>query len=64
MARSIGSRGGRALRLRIMHAANTLKAAASDVVNSAADVEATAAELAAKQRADSAMHALLVEVRG
>lgn len=49
-------------RLRIVLATKGLKATASDAVKSAPNVEATTAELAARRRADSAMHALLAEV--
>lgn len=61
LARRIGSRGRIVQRLRIACATNTLKAAANQL-KSAPVVEATTAELAARQRADSAMLALLAEV--
>lgn len=60
-----GCRSRTARRLGAVHAAklkNLATIAASEPVEIAPDVEATAAELAAKKRADSVMDALLAEV--
>lgn len=66
VARRVGSISGTAGRLRFAFAAKVMAAkvmgAAPHLVKSAPDAEATAAELAARERADSAMHALLAEV--
>lgn len=63
VARRIGSRSGTAGRLRFVFAAKVMASrVALHLVKSAPDAEATAAELAARERADSAMHTLLAEV--
>lgn len=58
-------RSGMASRLRAVHAAKFFRAAAStatDVEEAAPNTEGSPGDLAAEQRADSAMNALLAEV--